>query len=122
MCRGMSFRAKLARLAIAYALALQALLGVWAGVASAHAIDPSQSLCRTLAAGDAQQSDEAAPTHCLVMCLSGGCAAGDAPVLVSVATEYAAPRAAVSTRDDRQTVRSPEPLSALSARGPPPIV
>jgi hypothetical protein len=114
----------LARLAIAYAIALQGLLGAWAGIASAHdfARDASMSLCRTLAADDAREPDGAAPTHCAVMCLSGACSNGASPTPVSVATEYAPPRLAYVPGDERETVRLIAPLSALSARGPPSIV
>jgi hypothetical protein len=124
MRRGVSFKSRLARLALAYAIALQAVLGAWVAVASAHNVDldASLSLCRTLASGDAQQSDEALPTHCAAMCLSGACAGGNPPSPASVATEYAPPRIATFSSDDRESVRSIAPLSALGARGPPAIV
>jgi hypothetical protein len=124
MRRGVSLKSRLARLAVAYAIALQGLLGAWSGVASAHSVerDASLSLCRTLAAGDAAPSDGAAPNHCVVMCLSGACGGSNPPMPMSVATEYAAPQIAVLSGDDHQTTRSIAPFSALSARGPPTIV
>jgi hypothetical protein len=122
---GTSFKSKLARLAFAYTLAFQALLGAWAGIAvtaNAQALDPSLSLCRTVTSGDAQQSDDAAPTHCAVMCLIGACAAGDPPTVLSAAAEYSPPRVAVLSSHDRTAVPSTALLLTLSARGPPPIV
>jgi hypothetical protein len=123
MRRGGSFKSRLAALAFAYAIALQALLGAWAGIASAHSIeaDASRSLCRTLATGEAQPTDDAAPVHCAVMCLSGVCAGGDPPASVSVAIDYAPLRIASPFSDDRQTIRANAPFSARSARGPPTI-
>lgn len=124
MLRGKSLKSRLARLAIAYAIALQGLLGAWGGIGTAHSVqrDASLSLCRTLAADDAQPSDGTAPIHCVVMCLSGACGAADPPVLASVTTEYAPRQITVFLSDDRETVQSIAPFSALSARGPPAIV
>ena len=124
MRRGTTFKSRLARLAFAYLLAFQALLGAWAGTATAagHLVDPSLALCRTVASGDAQQSDDAPPTHCAAMCLSGACAAGDPPTVSSVAAEYAPARIAILSSHDRTTVPSTALLLTLGARGPPQIV
>lgn len=124
MLRGRSLKSRLAKLAIAYAIALQGLLGAWGGIGAAHSAerDASLSLCRTLAAGTAQPADETAPVHCVVMCLSGACVANDAPAPASVATEYAPSRIAILLGDDRETLLPIVTLSALSARGPPAIV
>lgn len=120
-------KSKFIRLALAYALAMQALLGAWVGHAAAansQSLDPSLSLCRTLAAGETQQSgdDGAAGPHCAVMCLSGACGAGDPPAAASVAAEFSPPRIAYASIPN---VRDPFPSAALghglNARGPPPI-
>ena len=124
MRRGVSLKSRLARLAVAYAIALQGLLGAWGGVAYAHSVerDASLSLCRTLAAGDTQPSDGTAPNHCVVMCLSGACGGSNPPMPLSAATEYAALQIAVMSGDDCEITRPIAPFSALSARGPPTIV
>ena len=123
MRRGGGFKLRLAALALAYAVALQALLGAWVGIASAHSVEDGASLllCRTLAVGEAPRSDGTAPVHCVVMCLSGVCADGDPPALASVATEYAPQPVAPIFGDDRETIRSIGLVSARSARGPPTI-
>ena len=124
MPRSRSLKSRLARLAIAYAIALQGLLAAWGGVASAHSVerDAALSLCRTLAADDAQPSDENTPIHCVVMCLSGACIAGSSPTPTSAVIEYTPRQIAVLHADDCATPRAIAPFSALSARGPPPIV
>ena len=127
MRRGTLLRTKLARIALAYALALQALLGAWAGHAGAahsQALDPASVLCRTLAAGEAQQSrDETVPApHCAVMCLSGACAAADPPIAASVAAEFSPPRfASISIPNTRNDLAPLAPGGGLNARGPPSI-
>ena len=120
---------KFIRLALAYVLAMQALLGAWAGHAAAAnslSLDPSLSLCRTAATADARQSDDngapAAPPHCAAMCVSGSCGAGNPPAAVSVATEFSPPRMAyASIPDVRDTFPSAAPGHGLNARGPPSI-
>lgn len=118
---------KFIRLALAYVLAMQALLGVWAGHAAAansQLLDPSISLCRTAAAVDAQRSDDsrAPASHCAAMCLSGSCGAGNPPVAVSVATEFAPPHLAyASIPHVRDTFPFGAPGHGLNARGPPSI-
>jgi hypothetical protein len=120
-------KSRLMRLALAYLLAMQALLGAWAGHAAAansRSLDSSLSLCRTLAAGEMPQSvDDGAPRpHCAAMCLTGACAAGDPPAAVRVAFEFSPPRIAyVSTSDVRDTFPSAAPGRGLNARGPPSI-
>jgi hypothetical protein len=127
MRRGTSLKARLARIALAYALALQALLGVFAGLAVAaesRSLDPSLSLCRILAGGETQQSDDhpLPGPHCAMMCLSGGCAAGDPPVAASAATEFPPTRAAfVSVPAVDECCSHPVLRFGLNARGPPSI-
>src|SRR5262245_34291884 len=96
------------RLFLAYALALQALLGAWAGAlpAAAAAIDPSSSLCRSDASAS-QTGDHTAPGHCVVMCLSGACASGEPPASIVVATEYAPASLAVLLDPDVPTAFPP---------------
>jgi hypothetical protein len=119
-----SLKFKLARIVIAYAIALQAVLGVFAGpAAAAGAFDPALSLCRTVT-GEAQSSDDhsAPTTHCAAMCLSGACAGGAPPLAASVSVEVPqAPAAFITVLavDDRFALASPG--SGLSARGPPSI-
>jgi hypothetical protein len=124
MRRGVSLKSKLARLAVAYAIGLQGLLGAWGGFASAHSVerDASLSLCRTLAAGDIQPSDETAPVHCVVMCLGGACNTTAPPTPAIVTTEYAPRQIAVVLAKDQETVRPIAPIFAHSARGPPTVV
>jgi hypothetical protein len=126
MRRGTPFKSRLARAALAYLLALQAVLGAWAGHAAAStSIDPALTLCRTTPSGDAQQSDrDAAPAaHCVAMCLTGACAAGDPPASVSTEAEFASVRtAAISIRFGRDHLHPGEFHVALNARGPPSIV
>jgi hypothetical protein len=124
MLRGKSLKSRLARLAVAYAIALQGLLAAWGGVASAHSIerDAALSLCRTLAADDGQPSDESKPIHCVVMCLSGACSGGSSPPPTSAAIEYSPRQVVVFHADHRETTRTIAPLSSFSARGPPTIV
>lgn len=127
MRRAMPLTLKLARIALAYALALQALLGAFAGLAVAansRGIDPALSLCRTVIDGGAQRSGngEAPVTHCALMCLSGACAAGDPPAAASASVEFPPLRAAflsVPATDDHCS--PPSLRSGLSARGPPSI-
>jgi hypothetical protein len=128
MCRGTPLRFRLARAALAYLLALQAVLGVWAAhpaAATSLSIDLSVTLCRTTASGDAQQSgDDAAPrAHCVAMCLSGACGAGDPPGAVATHVEFTAVRAtAISILFGRDRLHATKRHVALNARGPPPIV
>lgn len=126
MRRGTPLKSRLARAALAYLLALQAVLGAWAGQAAAStSIDPALTLCRTTPSGGAQQSgDDAAPrAHCVAMCLSGACGAGDPPASVSTETKFASFRtAAISIRFGRDRLPATEFHVALNARGPPSIV
>jgi hypothetical protein len=127
MRRRISLKAKLVRIALAYALALQALLGVFAGLAVAgesRSFDPSLSLCRTSASEEPQQSDDhAIPSlHCAVMCLSGACTGGDPPAAAGTALEFPLVRAArfsVAAVDDCCLSRVLR--FGLNARGPPSI-
>jgi hypothetical protein len=118
---------RFATIALAYALVLQALLGVWASSAYAgsHGIDPSLALCRTLAGGgEGQQSDDPATSspHCAVMCLSGACAAADPPAAVNAAAEFPSLRAvSVSQVAPDGSLSSPAWRFRLNARGPPSI-
>jgi hypothetical protein len=127
MRRGTPFALKLARIALAYALALQTLLGAFAGLAVAAnsgSIDPALTLCRTVADGEAQQpGDGNAPvTHCALMCLSGACAAGDPPAAASATMEFPPLRAAfASVPATDNHCSSPGLRSGLNARGPPSI-
>ena len=119
----------LARIALAYLVALQALLGAWAGHAAAaatDAFDPSLVLCRT-ASGEPQNQDTdrngAVPLHCVVMCLSGVCAGGDPPAMVGAAVEFQPLHgrtiffAPVTDADV-----TPLPHAGVNARGPPQVV
>src|SRR5215213_2920239 len=95
--RRRSLTSTLARVALAYVLALQTLLGVWAGHAAAstpNAGDPSLTLCGTAAGGETQNSDRDAilPSHCAVMCLSGACADGNPLALTGTAVEFLPPQ------------------------------
>jgi hypothetical protein len=124
MRRGTSLRSKLVRVALAYAIALQALLGAFAGLALADAQDPRLSLCRTIASDEAPQSgDHSVPgSHCAVMCSSGACAAGEPPATAGVALEFVPAQAAsvfALAVDDRGS--PPALRSGLNARGPPSI-
>lgn len=125
MRRGTSVGFKLARVALAYVLALQALLGAFAGSAAAadtRSFDPSLSLCRTIAGGEPQQSGDHPASHCAVMCVSGACAAGDPPAAAGAAIEFPQLRAtsiSVLAADDHRGSSALRP--GLSARGPPSI-
>ena len=127
MRRGTSLTSRLARIALAYALALQALLGAFAGVAVAAGsggFDPALSLCRTIANDERQPStDHDGPvTHCAAMCLTGVCAAGDPPLAASAAIEFPPFLVAFMVRfatDDQDA--SPALFHGLNARGPPSI-
>jgi hypothetical protein len=127
MRRGISLKARLARIALAYAVALQALLGVFAGLAVAgesRSFDPSLSLCRTSAGGESQQSgDHENPgPHCAAMCLSGACAGGDPPAAASVAIEFLALRTVSVSVGAVDDCCLPRVLRfGLNARGPPSI-
>jgi hypothetical protein len=125
MRRGITLKSRLTRIALAYALALQALLGAWAGLAHAGAsFDPSLSLCRTIGTGEAERSgDPATPgSHCAAMCLSGACAAGDPPVVVSVVAEFSAPRLPfIGDTYLVDVVSGAVQSRGLTARGPPSI-
>jgi hypothetical protein len=127
MRRGTSLTSRLARIALAYALALQALLGAFAGVAAAPGsggLDPALSLCRTIINGEQHPGkDRDGPlTHCAVMCLSGACAAGDPPTSASAAIEFPSLRVAslVWVAIDHQGA-TPALRFGPNARGPPTI-
>lgn len=118
---------RLARVALAYLLALQAVLGAWAGagLASPSApFDPALTLCRTQA-NDAQHPGSDAPAlppHCVLMCLSGACGAGDPPAAVVTKAELLPPaQAPTSLKAVRELFRAATPLVRLSARGPPKV-
>jgi hypothetical protein len=125
--RRRSLSSRLARVALAYLLALQALLGVWAGHAAAaqrEGFDPSLTLCRTTAAGESQKSDRdaALPQHCAAMCLSGACASADPPVVVGADVEFQPLRTSVVAISVGHDAASGTLLHlGVSARGPPSI-
>jgi hypothetical protein len=127
MRRRSRLTSRLGNVALAYVLALQTLLGAWAGhagVSTPGAIDPSLTLCRTASAGETQKSDgeKGSPAHCVVMCLSGGCGAGDPPATVAVAAELLPLRTgAISIRAVADSVAAAAQHIALNARGPPSI-
>jgi hypothetical protein len=127
MRRGTGLRSRIARIALAYLLALQAVLGAWAvhSAAAASAADPSLTLCRISPGGDAQQSDNGAArgAHCVAMCLSGACGGGDRPAAAS--TELELPilhTTAVTLQHGRDPLHAAEFHIPLHARGPPSIV
>src|ERR671915_415055 len=97
MRRAASLKTRILRLALAYALALQALLGISAATAvvAGHRFDAALSLCRALAADETQRDDtDANPgPHCVQMCLSAACGVADPPAALSVAVVFA-PRVA----------------------------
>lgn len=125
--RRRSLSSRLARVALAYLLALQALLGVWVGHAAAaepNGFDPSLTLCRTTVGGETQKSDRdgALPQHCAVMCLSGACASADPPVVVSAEIEFLPLRTRVAAIPVvRDAAGGTLPHLGVSARGPPSI-
>jgi hypothetical protein len=110
-------------------MALQALLGAFAGhaaTATPNGFDPSLVLCRT-AAGEPQNQgsdrDGAVPPHCVVMCLSGVCAAGDPPATISAEAEFQPLRGrARSLPAFADGDVTPLPNPTVNARGPPSIV
>lgn len=119
-----SFKLTLTRIALAYVIALQALLGSWAGSAVAAyslSFDPSLVLCRATG-GDAQSPvhGDGMNQHCAMMCLSGGCAAGGPPAAVSASVTFPLPLvvAVPSAGDQLLPVRL---TGGLHARGPPSI-
>lgn len=119
-----SGRFKLLRVLLAYVLALQALLGAWAGVAQAGSpfFDPALSLCRTAAPSDSQPTDgsHSQPAHCAVMCLSGGCGSAEPPAAAVVALDY--PKAPVGLAQPHGAAPSAltsVPSHRRNARGPP---
>jgi hypothetical protein len=127
MRRGTPLRSRLATIALAYLLALQAVLGAWAAhtAAAASAADPTLTLCRTTASGDAQQSDDdaAGGAHCVAMCLSGACGAGDPPAAASTELEFPIqPTWAVSISVGRDRLHAAEFHLPRNARGPPSTV
>jgi hypothetical protein len=126
MRRG-TLKSRLARIALAYVLALQAVLGAWAGhtAAASTSIDPSLTLCRIIANADTQPSgdDAARGRHCVAMCLSGACSAGDPPATLSTEAEFAGHRpTAISVLFGRDHSRPTELHVPPNARGPPSIV
>lgn len=125
--RRRSLPSRLARVALAYLLALQALLGVWAGHAAAaepDAFDPSLTLCRTTATGETQKSDRdaALPQHCAVMCLGGACTSADPPAVASAEVEFLPLRTGAVAIPAVHDVAAGTLLHlGVSARGPPSI-
>lgn len=119
-----SGRFKLLRVLLAYVLALQALLGAWAGVAQAGSpgFDPALSLCRTALVDDSQPADSThdRPAHCAVMCLSNGCGSADPPAAAVTALDYP-----IALAETGRAIRSAPAVLvsvstlALRARGPP---
>lgn len=121
-----SLTSSLARAALAYLVALQALLGAWAGHAMAagpNAFDPLLTLCRTAAAGETQQSDRDAvvPAHCAVMCLSGACADGSAPAVIGTAMAFLPLQGGSIALTTADVIGGAALLSGAYARGPPSI-
>ncbi|MDQ8728833.1 hypothetical protein [Bradyrhizobium sp. LHD-71] len=112
---------------LAYALALQALLGAWVGqaaAASSASLDPAAALCRTLAGDDTPQSgDEHAPAaHCALMCLTGVCAAGDPPATLAMSIDFPAGGIVLGSMPDiGRLLATLAPGGGLNARGPPQI-
>jgi heme A synthase len=126
MRRG-TLKSRLARIALAYVLALQGVLGAWAvhTAAASTPTDPSLTLCRIIANADTQPSsdDAARGLHCVAMCLSGACSAGDPPATVSTEAEFSGARTtAISILFGRDHLRPTELLVPPNARGPPSIV
>lgn len=124
-----SHLSSLGRVALAYLVALQALLGAFAGHAAAatpRGFDPSLVLCRTAASDPQNQGsdrDGAVPPHCVVMCLSGACAAGDPPATVKDEADFQPPRGratSLAAFADADIAALLPP--AVNARGPPSIV
>lgn len=119
-----SGRLNFLRVLLAYVLALQALLGAWAGVAQAGSLsfDPALSLCRTASIADSQPVDgsDSRPAHCAVMCLSGGCGSAEPPAAAVAVFEY--PLTLAETQQAYRlapVVRVSVSSHGLSARGPP---
>jgi len=107
---------------LAYLVALQALLGVWAAPFATASFDPSLTLCRTLADGEKKSGDTGTPSHCVAMCVSGVCSS-DAPTLASATMEFSPADATSIVRmaaEDGPSSRT-LPGSSLGARGPPSI-
>lgn len=126
MPRRSRLTSRLGSVALAYLLALQALLGAWVGHSGSgtFAFDPSLTICRTAVAGDMQKSggEQGTPAHCLVMCLSGTCGAGDPPATVAAVVEPPVPRTgAVSLPAAGDRVASAAQHVPLNARGPPSV-
>jgi hypothetical protein len=128
MRRGTPLKSRLATIALAYLLALQAVLGVWVAhtAAAASVADPSltPSLCRTTTNADAQPSDDdaARDPHCVTMCLSGACGAGDPPAVASTELQLPFLRTqAASIQPGRDRLNTAEHHVPLHARGPPSI-
>ena len=124
MRRGTPLKSRLATIALAYLLALQAVLGVWVAHAAAADPSPTLSLCRTTANADAQPSgdDAARRPHCVTMCLSGACGAGDPPAIASTELQLPFLRTqAASIPHGCDRLRATELRVPLHARGPPSI-
>jgi hypothetical protein len=126
MRRG-TLKSRLGRTALAYLLALQAVLGAWAvhTAAASTSVDPSPTLCRIIANTDTQPSgdDAARGPHCVAMCLSGACSAGDPPASLRTEAEFSAGRTtAISVLFGRDHSRPTELHVPPNARGPPSIV
>jgi hypothetical protein len=112
---------------LAYVLALQMLLGVWAGAAQASgslSFDSALSLCRTMTPGDTQPADgqHSVPAHCAVMCLSGACGSTEPPAAMMQTADFPPARimlapAFVLLRPSLSSIAG----SGLHARGPPSI-
>lgn len=122
-----SLKFTLARIALAYAIALQALLAAFVGplaAAGSGSFDPSLVLCRTISTGDVQPAEDRSRSggHCTAMCLTGVCAASDPPATASVQVEFPPRLAAavsIAAAGDRPLPATLAP--GLRARGPPSI-
>lgn len=118
---------KYLRLVLAYVLALQTLLGVWAGAAQASgspSFGSALSLCRTMALGEAEPADgqPGLPGHCAVMCLSGACGSAEPPATVILAADFPpSPLKLAPTFALSWPHLSSIADSGLYARGPPSI-
>lgn len=124
MRRTQRLTSRLARFALAYALAVQTLLGAWIVQANAiGAIDSSQILCRTAASDPQPSRDDTAPAaHCVMMCVSGACGAGEPPTVAGADIEFAPLRlATTSTYVVGERLPAASTHIGLSARGPPSI-
>jgi hypothetical protein len=122
MLRNRSTLAILCRLALAYAVAFQALVGAFAGPVRAGAVDSALILCRSGGEGSGLPADGNHPMradHCAVMChIAGGPGAPLAPDqttldLMPGAGNGETMRPAIVATPDGARDRAP------NARGPP---